>query len=159
MYPTSLRLLSVTALIGFAVGFLGARFWDQWTGSPPDVPWAAPLVLFALAAGFVVAALTLRPRIERRKGYRPLDPFVAARTAGLALAGTRAGAAVSGVYLGYAAFLLLDLANDYRRRVVIVAIVAAVAGAALSGAALWLERICRVKGDDDEKGGPTSAPA
>jgi hypothetical protein len=116
-------------------------------------------MLVVLAVGFAVAAWTLRPRIQRREGHRPLDPFVAARTAVLAMAGSRAGAAVAGVYLGYAGFLLLDLANDYRRRMVLIALSAAVAGLALAGAALWLERICRVKGDDDEQGGPTSAAA
>ena len=159
MQPTSWRLLFATGAIGFAVGFLGARFWDLWTGSPPTVPWAAPLMLFVLAVAFAVAAWTLRPRIQRREGHRPLDPFVAARTAVLALAGSRAGAAVSGVYLGYAGFLLLDLANDYRRRMVLVSLVAAAAGLAMAAAALWLERICRVKSDDDDPAGPTSAPA
>jgi len=159
MHPTSWRLLLVTGAIGFAVGFLGARFWDLWTGSPPAVPWAAPLLLFILAVGFAVAAWTLRPRIQRREGHRPLDPFVSARTAVLAMAGSRAGAAVAGVYLGYSGFLLLDLANDYRRRVVLVTLSAAVAGVALAAAALWLERICRVKGGDDDEEGPTSAAA
>lgn len=160
MHPTSLRLLFVTALIGFGVGFLGARFWDIQTGAPPAVPWAAPLTLLVLAAGFVVAAITLRPRIERRPGHRPLDPFTAARTAVLALAGSRTGAAVAGVYLGYVGFLLLDLVNDYRRRVVLIAAVAALAGVALAAAALWLERICRIKdGDDDEAGGSSASTA
>jgi hypothetical protein len=160
MHPTSLRLLLTTAVVGFGVGFLGARFWDLQTGAPPAVPWAAPLTLLALASGFAIAAWTLRPRIQRRPGHRPLDPFVAARTAVLALAGTRAGAAVAGVYLGYAGFLLVDLVNDYRRKMVLVAAVAALAGVALAAAALWLERICRVTGgDDDDPSDPTASAA
>ena len=158
MQPTSLRLLFVTAAVGFGVGFLGARFWDLQTGAPPAVPWAAPLTLLVLAAGFALAALTLKPRLQRRPGHRPLDPFKAARTAVLALAGSRTGAAVAGVYLGYSGFLLLDLVNDFRRHMVLVALVAAAAGVALAAAALWLERVCRIKeGDDDEGGSPASA--
>jgi hypothetical protein len=107
-----------------------------------------------------VAAWTLKPRIQRRPGHRPLDPFTAARAAVLALAGSRTGAAVAGVYLGYVGFLLLDLVNDYRRRMVLIAAIAALAGVALAAAALWLERICRIKdGDDEEPGGSTPSAA
>ena len=81
MRPTSWRLLLATGVVGSVIGFLGARFWDLWTGSPPAVPWAAPLMLLVLAVGFAVAGWTLRPRIQRREGHPPLDPFTAARTA------------------------------------------------------------------------------
>jgi hypothetical protein len=156
MQATTLRHLGAIALVGVAVGYLGARFWDIWTGAPPTVPWAAPIVLLLLAVGFAGSAFLLRPRLQRREGHRPVDPFVAARTAVLALAGSRTGAAVAGVYLGYVGFLLVDLANDYRRRMLLVSAVAALCGVALALSALWLERVCRVRGDDDE-GGPSSA--
>jgi hypothetical protein len=159
MHPTSLRLLAATAAVGIAVGFVGARFWDLQTGAPPAVPWAAPLTLVLLAVGFATAAWTLKPRIQRRPGHRPLDPFTAARTAVLALAGSRAGMAVAGVYLGYAGFLLLDLVNDYRRHMVLIALVAAAAGVALAAAALWLERVCRIKDGDGDDEGPTATAA
>ena len=75
MAPTSLRLLVSIAISGVLVGYLGANIWDEWTGAPPSVPWAAPIVLAFVAAAFLIAALTLKPRIERRPGHRPLDPF------------------------------------------------------------------------------------
>lgn len=163
MTPTSVRLLVLTALVGVVVGTVGAAVWKVITDAPPVVPWTAPLVLGVLAAGFALAAVTLRPRIQRREGHRPLDPFVAARTAVLAVASSRAGAAVAGVYLGYAVYLVADVEhsvgdNPFRRRQLIATLVAALAGAALSAAALWLERSCRVKdGDDDEGGGAPAA--
>ncbi|MEO8328594.1 MAG: DUF3180 domain-containing protein [Candidatus Nanopelagicales bacterium] len=156
MQPTSIRLLLAIAVSGMFLGFVGARIWDDWTGAPPSVPWAAPLLLAAIAGAFAVAAITLRPRIERRPGHRPLDPFTAARTAVLALAGSRTGSGVAGVYLGYAAFLLLDLNNSYRRRLLLVICVAALMGVAMAAGALWLERICRVDSSDDDPGSVTS---
>ena len=156
MRPTSLRVLFAIAFSGMLLGFFGARIWDEWTGAPPTVPWAAPLLLGSVAAGFAVAALTLRPRIERRPGHRPLDPFTAARMAVLALAGSRTGAGVAGVYLGYAGFLLVDLSNSYRRRLLVVILVAALMGLAMAAAALWLERICRIDVSDDDGGSATT---
>jgi O-antigen ligase len=158
MQPTSIRLLLVVAALAGAVGYVGATLWDSLTGSPPGVPVTAPAMLLLLAVGFAVAAHSLRPRLERVPGHRPLDPFKAARTAVLALAGSRAGAAMLGLYAGYAVFLLFDLANPFRRRTLLVAGLAALAAGAMSAAALWLERVCRVEPPDDEASGQ-AAPA
>jgi MFS family permease len=150
MSPTSVRLLVAIGMSGVLVGYLGAGIWDDWTGAPPVVPFAAPLLLAVLAIAFVIAGVTLRPRLERRPGHRPLDPFTAARTAVLALASSRAGAAVTGVYLGYAGFLLVGLDNTFRRRLVLVVGAAALAGLGLTVAAHWLERICRIDSSDGD---------
>lgn len=156
MKPTSIRLLLAIGASGGVVGYFGVKIWDGQTGAPPAVPWASPTLLAFVAAGFFLAVLTLRPRIERRPGHRPLDPFTAARTAALALAGSRAGAAVAGVYGGYVIFLLIDLDNGYRRHLLLIVGSAALAGVAMTVAAFWLERICRIDMSDDD---PSSTAA
>ena len=119
MRPTSWRVLLAVAVLGGVSGWALVSVWKSWSGAPPGVPWTAPLTLGVLAAGFAVAAVTLRPRLRREEGHRPVDPFVAARAAVLAMAGSRAGAFVAGGYLGYAVFLLLDLSNAYRRSLLV----------------------------------------
>lgn len=156
MKATSWRLLGLLALSGIAVGWLLVQVWRQWAGTAPGVPWTAPLTLGALAAGFALAAITLRPRLRREEGHQPLDPFTAARTAVLAMAGTRTGAFLAGGYVGFAGYLLPDLTTQYRRSLIVPVVLCALAAAALSLAALWLERACRVPADDDPSGG---APA
>lgn len=160
MQPTSVRFLVFVAAVGAAVGYIGASFWDAATGAPPTVPWTAPALLLLLAIGFAAAAHSLRPRLQRKDGHPPLDPFKAARTAVLALAGSRVGAGICGVYLGYGGFLFVDLANPFRRRTLLVTLLAAGAAAAVAAAALWLERVCRV--EPPENGEPSAggqAPA
>lgn len=158
MHPTSVRFLLLVAAVGAGVGYVGASFWDAATGAPPRVPWTAPALLLLLALGFAAAAHSLRPRLQRREGHPPLDPFKAARTAVLALAGSRVGAGICGVYLGYGAFLLVDLANPFRRRTLLATVLAAAAAAAVAAAALWLERVCRVQPPDEGEPG-TGGPA
>ena len=64
---------------------------------------------------------------------------------------------MAGVYLGYAIFLLIDLGNAYRRHLLLVVSVAALAGLVMTGAALWLERICRIETPDDPSGPAAAA--
>jgi hypothetical protein len=147
--PTTLVLLAV---IGCGLGFGVVDVWTAWTGSIPTVPWAAPITLAGIAAAFFVAEITLKPRLRRDAGARPLDPLVAARTAMMAKAGCVGGAVVTGVYLGFAGYLLFDFENDYRRHVLLIAGAAALAAALATVGAYLLERACRVKPPSDGPG-------
>ncbi len=158
MRPTSWKVLVAVALLGGVSGWALVNVWKSWTGAPPGVPWTAPLTLGVLAAGFAIAAVTLRPRLRREEGHRPVDPFVAARAAVLAMAGSRAGAFVAGGYLGYAVFLLVDLSNSYRRTLLWPVVLSIATAIALMVAALWLERVCRIPVDHDDPGAG-AAPA
>lgn len=149
MRPTGWRVLLGLAVVGAAVGWAVVSIVKSWSGAPPNVPWTAPLTLGALAAGFAVAAVTLRPRLRREEGHRPLDPFTAARTAVLAMAGSRAGAVLAGGYAGYAVYLLADLSTSYRRSLLFPVGLSILAAVALTVAALWLERVCRIPTDHE----------
>lgn len=152
MKPTTWRVLLGVAVVAAAFGWSTVSVWRNWTGAPPTVPWTAPLTMGALAAGFAIAAMVLRPRLRREPGHRPLDPFVAARTAVLAMAGSRAGAFLVGCYLGYGGYLLSDLSNTFRRSLLWPVGVSIITALALTLAALWLERVCRIQTphDDDQ---------
>lgn len=152
MTPTRPLTLILLAVIGSGLGFGVVDVWTAWTGSIPTVPWAAPITLAFVAAAFLVAEIALKPRLQRDPGARPIDPLVAARTAMLAKAGSAGGAVVTGAYLGFAAYLLFDFANDYRRHVLLVAVLAAVAAALATMAAYLLERACRVEPPTDGPG-------
>jgi hypothetical protein len=153
--PTRVRLLVGVALVVGLLTWAVLRVVEARSGSLPDVPWTVPATLALLAAAMFVTVLTLRPRLRRRPGAKPLPPLVAARFAALALASSRAGAAVAGAYLGFAAVLAGDLEVAYNRERAISALLAAAASGALVVAALFLERACRIPEPppDDRPGG------
>ena len=99
---TRVRLLLVIALVAAVVGW--AR---HPAGRRLRRPQPAGAVDRAGGDGSAALALVLwargtRARLARRPGTRPIEPLVAARTAALAMAGSRTGAAVAGFYLGVA---------------------------------------------------------
>lgn len=117
------------------------------------VPWTAPATLAILALALAFWALGMRRRL--RDGQ--VDPFVAARTAALAMAASRTGAIASGVYAGFLVWFVGQWWIEASRGRGIASAVAVVAGILVVVAALWLERICRIKGDGDDDGDDGSA--
>lgn len=120
-------------------------------GDVPTLPQAAGTTLLVFAITEVVLGTTLRARILRRPGARPVQPLTAAKALVLAKASSLAGAITAGAWLGVLGYvlpqrsLLQSAASD-----TIAASVGAVCAGALVGAALWLEYCCRTPDGPDD---------
>ena len=124
MTPTRPRLLLVLAALAAAIGFATVLLWDSLTGRTLPVPLTAALTLVLLAVALFVWALAMRPRLLGLPNTRPVSPFVATRTAALAMAASRTGA---------------------------IALACVSAALLVTLAAVWLEYLCRLtKNHDDE---------
>lgn len=73
------------------------------------------------------------------------------------MAASRTGAIASGVYAGFLVWFVGQWWIEASRGRGIASAVAVVAGILVVVAALWLERICRIKGDGDDDGDDGSA--
>jgi len=150
--PTSPRLLLAIAVLAAAAGWGLSNLWEIVTGRYLPVPSTTAVALWLLAAALLFWALLVRPRLRHDPHSRPLDPLVAARTAALAMAASRTGAIVGGVYFGIAVAFASRWGQPVGRERVITAIVAVVASIAVVAIGLWLERMCRLPDEPDGVG-------
>ncbi len=149
MRPTSLSALVVAGLAAAAVGWLLlSSFYSQM----PRLPWLPIIVLAALAVAEAFLAQNTIARIQRKPGAGRVDPLAVARYAVLAKASSLAGALFAGFSAGLLAWLALEPTRAARDDVP-AASGGVVAALALAGAALWLERACRVPEEPDQQGG------
>ena len=119
----------------------------------PPLPWLPVVTLAGLAVLEAYAAINTRARIERKPGREPVDPLLVARFVVLAKASALAGGHLRRLLRG--ADRLAARGADPRPPATIVrpAVGGLLASLALVGAALWLERSCRVpERPDDERG-------
>jgi hypothetical protein len=148
MRPTSVSVLIVAALAAAALGWLMLSIFKY--SLVPLLPWSPVIVLAGLAAVEGVLAQNTSARIQRKPGAPPVDPLAVARFVALAKASALVGAISAGFSAGLLAWLVLEptkAAHDDRQ----TAIGGLVAAALLIGAALWLERACRVPPDPDRE--------
>lgn len=147
MGPTRPASLVVAGLASAALGWLLVSF---LYGQLPPLPWLPIATLLALAALEAYAAINTRARIERKPGRDPVDPLAVARFVVLAKASALAGSIFAGFYAGLDVWLLIEgtraATND-----VPAASAGLGASLALVGAALWLERACRVPDRPDDR--------
>jgi hypothetical protein len=157
--------LGVLAGLFAAAGVLswgGARLWNS-LGTLPSVPLAAPIVLAAIATVLTATALSLRARLraqrERRPGAKGVEPLMAARAVVFGQASALVAALVSGMYGGTGVFLLGFLDLPARRDQALYAGFSVVAGIAVIAAAVFLERVCKLPEDPENKGTGTAPTA
>ena len=113
-------------------------------GSLPPLPILGGTTLLAFAVVEAVLGFTVRARIRRRPGTRPMPALTAAKAVLLAKASSLAGALVAGAWLGVLGYLLprrSDLTAAAADTV--AAVIGAVCAVALVAAGLWLEHCCR----------------
>lgn len=147
MKRTGPGILLVTAALGIAAGF-GLDNALTASGRATFTPAFTLPILLALL-GLLVVVLALPVRRATREGS-PVDPFRAVRIAMLAKASSIVGAAVGGVSLGLALFLLTRPADPSVGSLGAILTTAA-CGAALTAAALVAEHLCTIRKDDDDQ--------
>ncbi|MEU7754517.1 DUF3180 domain-containing protein [Micromonospora sp. NPDC049171] len=149
MGPTRISTLVVAALAAAAVAWLLIS--SLYYSGIPRLPWLPVVTLAGLAVLEAYAAINTRGRIERKPGRDAVNPLLVARFVVLAKASALAAAIFAGFYAGLAGWLFLETtraALDDRP----AAGGGLLASLALVGAALWLERSCRVpERPDDER--------
>jgi len=147
MRPTSPATLVVLALGTAAVAWILIA---NYYGDIPPIPWLPGFTFLALAGFEAVLARSTKARIDRRPGAARVDPLAVARYVVLAKASSPAGAIFVGLYGGTLVWLLVQASNTHARADVPPTATGLVAAILLVGAALWLERSCRVPEPPDE---------
>jgi hypothetical protein len=143
--PTSVSVLLVAGLAAAAAAWLLlSGFYESF----PPLPWLPIIVVAGLAAGEFVLAQNTAARVQRKPGAPRVDPLAVARYAILAKASSLAAALYSGFSAGVLVWLTLEPTKAARDDVP-AAIAGLIASLALVGAALWLERSCRVPDQPD----------
>lgn len=155
MKPTTLGLLIKIACVALVFGWaVNATLW--WFFSVGfRVGAGSPAGVAVVDVALLVWTLTVRKRLPRLnttssgktsmlRAQNPLSPIVAARTAALALAASRAGSAVAGFYFGLAAAAAAHMTTDFGRTAVVLEALTALLAALLVVVALWLEKLCKL---------------
>jgi Protein of unknown function (DUF3180) len=151
LHPTSVATLVVLGLGSAAVAWILVA---NTYGDLPAIPWLPAFTLFALAAFEAFLARNTKARIDRKPNTEPVNVLAVARYVVLAKASSPAGAIFSGLYAGILVWLLVvkGAQNTAASNDLPPTATGLVASLALVGAALWLERSCRVpKAPEDDK--------
>ena len=141
MKPTRPSILVALALVSGAVLYaVTSRFY----GALPALPLYGPVFLILLAAAEGYTASTTAARLAGRPRTEPIHPLTVARIAALAKATSPVAAIFAGGYAGFLAYAV-QVEGPHAAADVRACAVGLAASLALVGAALAMERVCRVK--------------
>ncbi|WP_062213417.1 DUF3180 domain-containing protein [Demequina oxidasica] len=144
------RRLVLVLLVAGAAGWIVTRIAVSRGSTPLSVPWTVAVVCVIVAGASLALAWAVR---QYKRGNRPdLSGIRAARTVAFAQASAYAGAAVAGVYGGYAIALLDFWEHAPRRETAISALIAMLGGLILLGAGVVAEHWCKTDRHNDDSG-------
>lgn len=145
--PVSGGVLALWALVGLVLGWAARPVLERWLGVAPLITWLpAGLLFFAAGILAVTARAThqaMSGRRERPPSHEMVNRFVLARACALV------GALVAGGYAGYA-LTWLGEGTEYASLRLWRSGVASLGALTMTVTAVFLERACRVRSDDDE---------
>lgn len=150
--PTSFGVLAGAVALGLVLGWFGEVLLERTRAVVPTVPWTSVAVLVFAAAVLGATAWNTWRTIHRQRHW--IDPRQAVNRLLLAKASALVGALMVGVYVGFGAHFLDDMAAPLPQERVVRSALVAVAALLVVVTALLLERACRVpKGpeEDDEE--------
>ena len=154
MSPTRIRLLLAITVIAGALGWGAVSLIEGQSGRVIPVPWLAAATLWLLAIALGFWGILSRPRLQRHPGARPMPPLVAARTAALAMAASRTGALVLGIYTGIGAGAFAVRITLAGQNTLWASIGTALGALLLVCAGLWVEHLCRLPTPGSDSEGP-----
>ena len=114
---------------------------------PTRVRMLLMLVVVTAALGWALAQVVSTKLGERIRPTNPLPPLVAARTAALAMAASRVGSIVGGLYLGILIGEMPNASTAAGRSALLLAGLAAAGALAMAVVGVWLEAMCRLPQD------------
>jgi hypothetical protein len=149
MHFTRARDLVVAGLLAAGIVYVVVRV---AYGDLPPLPTLAGSTLLVLAIIEAALGASLRSRIRKPEGGRPIQPLTAARAVALAKASSLLGAIMLGAWLGMLGYLLPKRAEvAAAAEDVPSGVVGMACAAALIAAALYLEWCCRTPDDQDNQ--------
>ncbi len=156
MKPSSPALVGTLVVVGAALGWALSVVVDGWTGRSLPVPVLAGSALWLLGIALIVWGWVIHPRLRANvdprgnPGIAPLPVLVAARVAAIAMAATRMGALIAGLYAGVAiATVASGISTPASQQTLWSTLVAFSGAAVVAGAGLRLERWCLLPHGND----------